>query len=293
MKKHSFLSGFRRFVGISLCLALCICLAAAVLPSPTEAAAYEPDFISVGLYFVKNALPAANLQNVYGYGSGYELGMYVEDRNGDDKQFVPLAETDEEEISMLIDQTMYLRGNEFRLKPAGSDDVTVGAFHLELAYSYDSYDAAKQAAENYADGFVAYSYDSYFVRFGSFETFQDASAEASQYADCVVTGNSEYGITVVGTKTGRILFELEGPEGIQLGVVPRGTGETRTWFRGNQYNGAFRYTRPQGGYLHVVSIVPLEQYVAAVLSREFVPSWPDETLKAAACCIRTICTTAN
>ena len=60
----------------------------------------------------------------------------------------------------------------------------------------------------YDGGFVAYSYGKYFVRFGSYATYADAQAESGLYADCTVTGESEYGITVVQTSTGRILFEL-------------------------------------------------------------------------------------
>lgn len=280
MKKHTHLHPLLRAAACLLALLLTVTAAA---PAPARAAA--SGLVSVGLYFVKNALPSANLQNVSGYGSGYDIGIYDEDANGDRKQFVWLASTDETEISMLIDQTMYLSGGSYTTEPSGSG-VSVGAYHVELVYGYSDYSAAEQAAQNYPGGFVAWCGGEYRVRFGSYVSYGQALEASQYYSDCTATGETDYGITVVATQTGRILFELDMDEQTALGIVPSGSGETRTWFKGYQYNGGFRYDRPDGGNMHVASIVPLEQYVASVLSREFVTNWPDETLKAASCCIR-------
>lgn len=287
MKKHILL---RRFVRAAACLLALLLTVASIGPMRADAAASQ--LVSVGLYFVKNALPSANLQNVAGYGSGYDIGIYDLDASGDRKQFVRLASTDETEISMLIDRNMYLSGSSYTEAPSGSG-VSVGAYHAELAYAYSDYASAAQSAQNYADGFVAWCDGQYRVRFGSYETYREALDAAQYYSDCTATGQTDYGMTVVATQTGRILFELDMDEQTALGIVPSGSGETRTWFKGYQYNGGFRYDRPGGGSMHVASIVPLEQYVASVLSREFVTNWPDETLKAASCCIRSFVSTAS
>lgn len=293
MKKHISHPKNKLYPCRALTILLGVFLMIGLLPVAGNAYTGEKEYISAGLYFVKNALAAANLQNVTGYGSGYQIGIYDEDQNGDYKRFISLTETEEVEISVLIDHTMYLSGGDFYDTPQNRTEAVVGAYHLELVYAYDDVTAATQAAANYPGGFVAYSYGNYYVRFGSYTTFQEAASDAEYYSDCIVTGNSEYGLTVVSTLTGEILFELDLGADTRLGVMPIGNSEIRTWCKGNQYNGGFRYTRPDGGYMHVVNIVPLEQYVAAVLSREFVPSWPDETLKAAACCIRTFVSTSN
>lgn len=259
--------------------------------SPVSASNPHDDLVSVGLYFVRNALNSANLQNVDQYGSGYQLGIYAEDADGERKEFIALAQTDTTDISMLIDQNMYLSGNEYTLTPNAG--ICVGAYHLELAYPYNSYREAASTATLYDGGFVAYSYGAYYVRFGSYTSYSAALNDSYYYADCSVTGNSDYGITVVCTSTGKILFELDEGAGTTLGVIPIGGEETRTWFKGVQYNGAFRYDRPDGGAMHVANIVSLEQYVAAVLCREFGVSWPAEVLKAGACCIRTFAKTST
>ena len=295
MKKHSITHYLKKnpkktpLRCMAFALAAVLMISALVLPVP--ASAKSLDTISVGLYFVNNALESANLQNVTGYGSGYELGLYDLDENGDYKQFVALAQTDVVDISMLIDRTQYFSGSGYTT--SASSGLMVGAYHLELVYSYDSYQQARDTAMLYDGGFVAYSYGKYFVRFGSYATYADAQAESGLYADCTVTGESEYGITVVQTSTGRILFELDEGAGTNLGVKPLGSGETRTWFKGKQYNGSFRYDRPEGEAMHVANLLPLEQYVAAVLCREFGFSWPEEAMKAGACCIRTFAMTGD
>ena len=291
MKKHSTAP---LFVGKSL-RRIAFVLIAAIFMSfsalPVQVEARSAETISVGLYFVKNALASANLQNVSGFGNGYEFGIYEEDSNGDREDFVPLADTDVVDISMLMDANMYLSGNEYVTSyyPGSS----VGAYHLEISQTFSNYREARETAMLHDGGFVAYSYGDYVVRFGSFESYGEALDYADHYLDCTVVGESEYGITVVCTSTGEILFELDMGPGTTLGVVPIGNGETRTWFKGTQYNGSFRYDRPEGEEMHVANIVPLEQYVAAVLCREFGVIWPDEVMKAGACCIRTFAKTGS
>ena len=80
MKKHSITHYLKKnpkktpLRCMAFALAAVLMISALVLPVP--ASAKSLDTISVGLYFVNNALESANLQNVTGYGSGYELGLY-------------------------------------------------------------------------------------------------------------------------------------------------------------------------------------------------------------------------
>lgn len=95
------------------------------------------------------------------------------------------------------------------------------------------------------------------------------------------------GIRVVATDTDRVLYESE--DG--LGVMPMGR-DPLTWFRGNRYRGGFEYTL-SGGWLQVVNVVELEDYVKAVLPAEMSPSWDMEALKAQAVCARTYAVMAD
>lgn len=241
--------------------------------------------IRVGLYYGDGALPAANLEN--SEGCGYNFGYY-----DNDFVFTALGYTDETQISMLITQNIYLQnGCYYDVKPDGSFSV-IGCYHIQLPGSYGTFNDAKAGAEGISGAFPAWVCGSYFVRVGAYATKDEAlTAQGKLGVDGTsIVGTSSYGVSVVKTKTTKILFQYDGGDSMPpLTVSPRPTGTDQpvTWFKGYRYYGSFRYERLDGQDITVVNILPLEDYVKGVVPYEMGPSWPLEALKAQAVCART------
>ena len=274
--------------------ALALCLA---LPPAGAAAAGREDeiIVRVGLAssYYHNALgelEAAHLENEDGYGAGYRFGYYDEGLS-----FVELARTGPEITRAAVLKTTNLTYgyssalSKYTYGEDLSGDITVGCYHVLIADGV-SREEAEQLASLFEDGFVAWIDGRYQVRAGAYPSKEEAEAAqaAISYALDVV-GTSAYGMSVVETGTGRILFQYDMGEGGRLAVQP-GQGdeeETRTWFSGYHYRGGFQYHRRTGGDLTVVNVVGLEDYVNGVICYEMGQDWPLEALKAQALCART------
>ena len=271
--------------------ALALCLVV-----PTAGAVTTNDdgeiMIRVGLAsaYYHNAtgeLEAAHLENEDGYGAGYRFGYY--DGNLD---FVELGYTDRRttQIAVLKSENLwYGYSSSMSKNTYGSSihsDILVGCYHVLVDEGFRDFEDAQDAAEDYADGFVAYIDGEYQVRAGSFETKEDAL----RYGESgEVVGTSSYGLTVVETGTNTILFQYDEGSNTKLAVQPGvdGARETRTWFNNYHYWGGFEYFRRTGGNVTVVNVLTLEDYVNGVICYEMGPSWPLEALKAQAVCART------
>ena len=271
--------------------ALALCLAA-----PTAGAVTTNDdgeiMIRVGLAsaYYHNAngeLEAAHLENEDGYGAGYRFGYY--DSNLD---FVELgyADTRTTKAAVLKTENLWYGYSSSLSKNTYSSsidsDILVGCYHVLVEEDLRNFEQAREAAEDYEDGFVAYIDGEYQVRAGSFETKEDAL----RYGESgEVVGTSAYGLTVVETGTDHILFQYDEGQGTKLAIQPGADGarETRTWFSNYNYRGGFEYFRRTGGNVTVVNVVSLEDYVNGVICYEMGPSWPLEALKAQAVCART------
>ncbi len=275
----------------SLCSTALILSLLAMLILVVSVQAEGQEYIRAGLSFGSDTLVAANLQNEIG--SGYEFGIY--DTNG---VFFRLAQTDETKITMIKDHNIYLSSGRYYDTKTAASYTTIGAYHLQAEAEFDSYEDTLTAAQS-LEGFVAWTQNGYRVRYGSYTTAASAADAAAQVKNatlpdgrsaevCAVT-SSQYGITVCATGTDRILFELDLSAGSSLAVRPcTVNGEkTATWFKGFQYYGSFLYSRLTGDDLTVVNLVPIEDYVACVVTREMSTSWPIEALKAGACAART------
>ncbi|WP_409968689.1 SpoIID/LytB domain-containing protein [Bengtsoniella intestinalis] len=93
-------------------------------------------------------------------------------------------------------------------------------------------------------------------------------------------------ITVTNTSSGTVLVTYTGSE--TFGMVPNGQGSKAvTWFRGNQYYGAFAYPNNGNGTVNVINVVNIDDYVVGVLPYEMSSSWPLAALEAQAVCART------
>ncbi|MDR2665699.1 MAG: SpoIID/LytB domain-containing protein [Oscillospiraceae bacterium] len=269
--------------------ATALSLAAAVLaaaPPATEAGAFEPPVaaVKIGLYYGSSALPSANLQNATGYGSGYDFGYFDESRN-----FVPIgAYTDAVKISVMRDRNMRFDGSGYVEGTSG--DVVVGCFHIQGDRQYDTYGAAREAADRTNSSFVKYLSGSFYVCTGNYLTASAAEeARVAQGLGGSITSGTVYTVTVAETGTNRIIFEFDCGTGRWLGVMPRQSGGTKpqTWFRGYRYHGGFQYARRDGGDITVVNIVDIDDYTRGVIPNEMSNAWPLEALKAQALCART------
>lgn len=231
-------------------------------------------------------LEAANLENNTGYGSGYRFGYYDNGRN-----FVELARTDASvtRVSVLKTQNLYYVSSR-NIYASSGGSVLVGCYHVRIAGEYPDYGSAQAGAAAVSGGFPAWIDGSYQVRAGAYASKEDAEAAMDGLPGAVgVVGTSAYGMSVVVTGTGQVLFQYDCGESGALGIQPDVTGaeETRTWFSGYKYRGGFQYHRRNGGNLTVVNMVELEDYVNGVVCYEMGREWPLEALKAQALCART------
>lgn len=266
--------------GISFMLIIFIIVAS----SPSVKAYVAPvDTVKIGLYYGSNVLPSANLQNVAGYGCGYEFGYFT------GREYISVANTDAVKISILRDRNMYFSGNAYYAGAEGS--IVVGCYHIQLNTDYNTYEEAKIVSDTYASAYVKYLSGVFYVCIGNYTTSTNASSAATSLglSNYAITGGTAYTLAVVETGTNNILFEFDYGTTYSLGVVPISTdGVTcQTWFKNYKYYGGFQYTRIDGGDITVVNFVNIEDYVKGVIPYEMSGSWPKEALKAQALCART------
>ena len=244
----------------------------------TVSAYAAEDTLKVGLRYGSDALATANLQNVTGYGWGYEVGYFDSARN-----FVALGEIDTNEISMTV-------------------SGEVGDYHVQLSDVFSTWAEAKAAAAAFDGGYPAYINGSYRVRIGAYASKTDAAAAQALYVgtswtgadgvsrpfDSTVVSPSATAVTVIVTGTQTILFQFDCSGAMNLALHPLGDGgKAVTWFKGYKYYGDFEYLRTTGGNLTVINVLPVDDYVKGVVPYEMSPSWPVEALAAQAVCART------
>jgi len=286
----SFANKSRKLIAIVIILCLF-----APLTLAGSSASFTPQFttLRIGLFYGPSALPSANLQNAEGFGSGFDFGFFDNNRN-----FVPIgAWTSETRITIAIDRNMVWhptaaegRG-EFREGTQGN--IVLGAFHVMLKPGFSTFEEARTEASRHQGGFVRYqagSQSPFFVMVGQHTT--RAAAETAManlgISGAEVCSGTSNTITVVRTGTNNIIFEFEAGT-TALGVMPRpiGSENPETWFRGFRYHGGFAYSRRDGGFLTVINMVDIEDYVKGILPYEMSNTWPMEALKAQALTART------
>jgi stage II sporulation protein D len=251
-----------------------------------DALMMENPYIRIGLFFGSSELPTANLENSSGFGSGYRFGYYDDSYN-----FTLLGQTSQTQISMLKHTNIYLlNGLYYDSAPSDSCSV-VGAYHIQLGETFNSYAGAASAASLYPGGFPAWIKGTYYVRIGAYPSNDAASRAASSLGVPAynITGPSATAITVTQTKTTTILFQFDGGGTNSLVVMPGqdDSVKTVTWFKGNRYFGSFQYKRMNGDNLTVINILRMEDYVKGILPYEMSSTWPKEALKAQAVAART------
>ncbi|MDL2288781.1 SpoIID/LytB domain-containing protein [Oscillospiraceae bacterium OttesenSCG-928-F05] len=267
----------RRFTAFAL--ALCLFFALPPAAGMRAGAAAEPE-IRVGLYYGNNALPSANLQNVSGFGSGYDFGYFDSAR-----QFISLGFTGEETITVLKNKTMYVSGGTYyeSLPPSGA--TTIGAYFADVA-TCASYEEARSAAGGVNGAFPAYINGAFKVLVGSFASEGEARSAAANlgYGNASAVGNSATCYVVTETGSGRVLFAFDAGKNATLAIRPTGAAYPVTWFKKYKYAGIFEYRRNNGNDISVINVLPLSEYAKGVIPYEMSPSWPVEALKAQAVC---------
>lgn len=267
------------FFSLLLLFALCV---------GTQAA--DHTMLKVGLKYGDGALFTARLQNYNDTlsGSGYAFGYFDSDRD-----FISLAETDEEKITITVDANAYVSGGvNYESRPTNYSTV-LGAYHIELMTSFADYDEARAVADGFHKGFVAYIDGEYHVRIGNHASYDESAQVLSQtdvldYGAQIVSPSST-GVVVSVTGTDTVLFEFDCSGLYSLGVQPRSVSGEKpvTWFSGYRYYGGFEYQRTTGGYISVINVVDVEDYVKCVIAAEMSNDWPLEALKAQTVCART------
>jgi stage II sporulation protein D len=276
----------KRAVSLIISAALLLTLLAVRAP---EAEAYTPPVaaLKIGLFYGGGAVPSGNLQNVTGFGSGFEFGYF-----DDNRSFVSLgAATGETKISVLRDKNMSYNSAENRYDISADGSVVVGCYHIQLDGSYADYGDAKVAAAQFENSFVKFSSGAFYVMAGSYTTYDEAFAAmgARGISGAAVNSGTSYTLTVVITGTNTVLFEFDYSTARYLGVMPvppDGATKCSTWNKGYRYYGGFQYGRPEGEDLTVLNVVGIEDYTRGVLPYEMSNSWPKEALKAQALCAR-------
>ena len=269
---------------------LAFLLAAAVLfaafPAPTAALEADP-ILKIGLYYGTNAMPSANLQNVSGMATGYQLGYYDSNR-----RFVSLLSTSELYLTVVKDKNLYIgAGKVYYDSLPSSYHTVIGAYHLQLDAVFASAAETNNLIELLNDAgkaaFAAYTAEGYRVRVGNYTSAIEAAADGPQVTaitglTAATVGESRSCYTVTVTDTDTILFELD-MGGQPLGIAPN---SEKTWFKKHTYYGGFEYRRVSGNDITVINVVGMDDYLKGVIPYEMSPSWPVEALKAQALCAK-------
>ena len=270
-------------------LAFCMLAAFSV---PVYSASVQPvRAFRVGLFFGSSEVPSANLRNADGFGRGFDFGYFDSHRN-----FVYIgAMTEETGITIMMDRNMVWHSDaadgfgEYREGASGS--IVAGCFHIRPDAQYDTFEQARDAANQFQDAFVKYESGRFIVLIGSYISREAANSAISSrgLSGSDVDAGTQHTVTVVRTGTNRVLFEFDYGGAHHLGVMPRpGGGENpETWFRGYRYHGGFEYSRRDGSLLTVKNVVDVEDYIKGILPYEMNNTWPMEALKAQAVTART------
>ncbi len=271
-----------------LSVLLMLCMLLPILPAAASARhGYDP-IIRIGLQYDGGAMVAANLQNVSGMDTGYQLGYFDEDR-----EFVWTYDIeDENQITVLKHTNLWRTGTGYSDIEGSNYDEELGAYCLQIDDFFDE-DDARDLCEELQDDYDLVAYpcavlDGFRVRIGNYISDRAAERDLDSISrdigeDLAIRGPSSTGYTVVATGTCDILYQFDMLGDYHLAISPY---SEQTWFKGYKYYGSFVYYRPTGGNMNVINYVHLEDYVKGVIPYEMSPSWPIEALKAQALCAK-------
>ena len=254
------------------------------------AQAMENNMLKVGLKYGDNAQFSVRLQNYSDApaGCGYYFGYYDSARS-----FVPIAETEVRLIAITIDANAYVSGEYCYEKKPASYSTMLGGYHIQLTQKFSTYEEAMEVAQQFSKAFVAYVDGSFCVRIGNHASKSESegvllTTNTFDY-ETEIVGPSRTGVTVSVPGTDTILFEMDYSGLRSLAIMPHADGDEKpaTWSGGYRYYGGFEFPRTTGGYLSVINVVGIEDYVKCVIPYEMSADWPLEALKTQSVCART------
>ncbi len=235
-------------------------ICATVFSSVNAFSASYPDKLRVGIYYDSSAVQSLSLSCANGFSVG---SVY-------DRSFSAVLNIPQTEICAKQDTLKW--------------HVSFGSF---ADISSASAKVSELAALG-ADTYIAYLSSGIYVLHGSFETENDAAWAANNLpaggAPLLLTGNL---LRADDVSNGRILFLFERTDSA-FGIFGKSESDTVTidGAAGGAYRGGFELRLYDGGKITVTNIVPVEEYLCGVVSREMSPSWNIEALKAQAVCAR-------
>lgn len=285
--------------------------AISILLSSTRARAAEPVsvidtsslkqsgdvLISTGISYGSSASPSYACTST----DGFSVGILETAGN---RRFEELWTLDNERVICAVDANLtYAEDGGYEI--ADSERSTdLGAYRLEVSCrDCDREELEDLIRENryyaYRMGYTlipGFIRGAYVIRIGSFRSWIDADDELRAAEELFpdrrvsVVSPTDTGVQIIDQDTGEPLFVFDFDGEAELGICAREDENGNTYIHavsGYYYDGVFAFKRTEGADgLTVINILPLEAYIAGVLPYETSNSWPMETMKAFAVCVR-------
>ena len=272
------------------------------------------------IYFIMMSVNAAETDDISVavgilYGSDVDVGLTASTTNGFKvgsekigkykKTYTDLwSLSGYKKVTVLCDKNYELKGTSYKV----TSTPNVGAYRLDLGKTYSSESELKTAISS-VDAVIsgagyysipAYINGTYRLRIGGFLTENDAADALATVQALLpdyklsVKKPTATGTFAVEHATAKVLFEYDcGTESyLAFDAINNADGSEAylTTYNGNLYDGLFVYKRYTSGSvdgIELLTVLPLEDYVAGVLPYEISASWPLETQKAFAIVVRT------
>lgn len=237
-----------------MCVLLLLCT------SLVCAAEYESD-LKVGIYYGSGAVDSVSLESTNGFYAGYY----------EDRLFIPVSSIFEKALNVKKLPSLYY--------------VNYGSFETEA----DAKSKKDEITSLGIDAFVGYCNSKICVLSGGYNNLNDAEW-ASNNLPIVGTPvqMSENALGLVSLSGNETFFVCDSPSTFGLCNLNYEDHDSVLKISGaasGTYRGGFEL-RVQDGKIAVINVIPVEDYLYSVVSREMSPSWNVEALKAQAVCAR-------
>ncbi len=216
-----------------------------------------------------------------------------------------LWKLEETKVSCTVDHNLSKAVSTYS-KTSSADNTVIGGWHAEISGDFDYIDLTmlidaldSTLAEHELYCIPSYIDGNYKIRVGHFATEIEVAnciltlSEILPGFDISVAAPSTTGVSVVNPDNNRILFEYDDKDVTALGLEPLDSPEGEEAYlitpAKNKYDGSFMFRRNGSNYIDGVSVtnvLSLGDYTKGVLPYEIGNTWPIESQKALAVCIR-------
>ena len=257
--------------------------------------------IRTGLMYGQNVTIGFEVTSPYGF------GIVSIDTASSDLSATELTTLSAKKVSVTVDANLAKTDMTYR-KSSGSDRTVIGGYHIEVGTPGDAETCKRTIAaldktlsEMGLQAFLFRSDDGFFVRIGSFENPELVSTYSAKIAAVFPDLNlrpaspSDSAVSVVDPETDSILFEFDSASKFALGLSalssPDGEKAYLVTPAKKMYDGFFMFRRNLlvSGTVDGVAltnVISLDDYIEGVLPYEISNSWPLESQKAFAICVR-------